>query len=228
MIEKIYIIHYTKLDERKKNISAYLDNISIPYEFITDYDQDDLSEVKNKFYNNDLESFYNDIQPYEMIYGNIEYRSLSDAEISCTMKHIIAIKKLSEECNVGLILEDDAIPYDLDFIDEANKSIYETPEGWSAIFIGNGCGDDFINSKSKSKISNTIYRVSHPATNCAEAYILNKKSAKMLYDNILPFQQISDWILGCLFYKFDMEIYWRIPSLLYQGSISGKFKSTLR
>jgi GR25 family glycosyltransferase involved in LPS biosynthesis len=205
-----------------------MDKINIPYEFITDYDQDNLSEVKDKFYNTDRDSYYRDVKPYEILFGHIDYKPLSDAEISCTMKHILAIKKLSEECNIGLILEDDAIPYDGNFLINANLDIGETPNGWSSIFIGNGCGDNFIKSKSKSKVSETIYEVNHPATNCAEAYILNKESAKKIYDNILPFQQISDWALSCIFYKLNMKIYWRIPSLLYQGSVSGKFKSTLR
>jgi GR25 family glycosyltransferase involved in LPS biosynthesis len=229
MIEKIYIVHYTKLKERKDNILQILDKINIPYEFITDFDKEDLNFVKSNYYNLDQTEYNKKIQIYNRtIYGAPPFRILSDAEISCTIKHILAIKKLSEECNCGLILEDDAIPYAASFLEEANKSISEAPENWGSIFIGNGCGDDFIKSKNKYRVSETIFKIDHPASNCAEAYIMNKNSAGKIYNRILPFQQISDWELACCFWIEDIDVYWRIPSLIYQGSISGKFKSTLR
>jgi GR25 family glycosyltransferase involved in LPS biosynthesis len=229
MIEKIYIVHYTKLKERKDNILQILDKINIPYEFITDFDKEDLNFVKNNYYNLDQTEYNKKIQIYNRtVYGAPPFRMLSDAEISCTIKHILAIKKLSEECNCGLILEDDAIPYAASFLEEANKSISEAPKNWGSIFIGNGCGDDFIKSKNKYRVSETIFKIDHPASNCAEAYIMNKNSARKIYNRILPFQQISDWELACCFWIEDIDVYWRIPSLIYQGSISGKFKSTLR
>lgn len=229
MIEKIYIVHYTKLEERKKNILEVLDKLSIPYEFIEEYDQEDLEFVKENYYNQNQEEYYNKIEIYNTTrYGAPKFRLLSDAEISCTIKHILAIKKLSEECNVGLILEDDAIPYGVDFIKEANLSVLEAPENWGAIFIGNGCGYDFISQHSKSKISEKLFKVPHPATNCAEAYIMNKDSAKKVFDNMIPFQQISDWELACCYWKQNIDVYWHLPSLIYQGSISGRYKSSLR
>ena len=177
----------------------------------------------------DTDEYARKIKVYNTtIGGGLPLRRLSDAEISCTIKHILAIKKISEECKIGLILEDDAIPYSSSFLDEANNSLKEAPDNWDSIFIGNGCGYDFINSKNKMKISETLFKVSHPATNCAEAYILNKDSARKVYENILPFQQISDWEIACCFGLQNMDVYWRLPSLIYQGSKNGEFKSTLR
>jgi GR25 family glycosyltransferase involved in LPS biosynthesis len=229
MIDKIYIIHYTKLTERKENMMSFLDKLNIPYEFINDYDQEDLSYVKEHYYNTDISEYSRKIEIYNSTkYGAPPFRLLNDAEISCTIKHIIALKKLSEECTNGLILEDDAIPYDYDFIKESNKAIEQAPLGWGAIFLGNGCGDDFIEQKGKYQISSDLYKVPHPATNCAEAYIMNKDSAEIVYKNMLPFQQISDWELACCYWTQNVDVYWRLPSLLFQGSKSGKYKSTLR
>jgi GR25 family glycosyltransferase involved in LPS biosynthesis len=229
MIEKIYIVHYTKLKERKEDLLKILSQIDIPFEFITDYDQEDLDFVKSNYYNLDQSEYNRKIEIYKKTkYGAPPFRILSDAEISCTIKHIIAIKKLSEECECGLILEDDAIPYAASFLEEANKSISEAPEDWGSIFIGNGCGDEFIKEKSKNLVNGSIYNVSHPATNCAEAYILNKSTAEKVYQNMIPFQQISDWELSCCFWLQNINVYWRLPSLIYQGSITGKYKSSLR
>ena len=229
MIDKIYIIHYTKLKERREHIESIVSKYNIPYEFITEYDQEDLEYVKSKYYNLDIDEYNKKIEIYNRTkHGIPPFRKLSDAEISCTIKHIIAIKKLSEECNIGLILEDDAIPYNDSFIDLAEKSIKESPDNWGSIFIGNGCGDEFIKQKSKYRINENLFSVPHPATNCAEAYILNKQSAEKLYNSMLPFQQISDWELACSFWLQSIDVFWRIPSLIYQGSISGEFKSSLR
>lgn len=229
MIDKIYIVHYTKLVERKENIVKTLEKLNVPYEFITEYDKEDLEYVKENFYNLDIEEYNRKIQIYnQTTHGAPPFRKLSDAEISCTIKHIIAIKKLSVECEHGLILEDDAIPYGLDFLEKANRSIEEAPKDWGAIFIGNGCGDDFISRKNKQEVTENLYKVSHPATNCAEAYIMNRQSAKKVFDNILPFQQISDWELACCYWTQNINVFWHLPSLIYQGSISGQFKSSLR
>ena len=50
---KIYIIHYSRLTERKKNIQLLLDPLSVDYEFIETYDRDDLKNV-------DVTMFYED------------------------------------------------------------------------------------------------------------------------------------------------------------------------
>ena len=50
---KIYIIHYSRLTERKKNIQLLLDPLSVDYEFIETYDRDDLENV-------DVTMFYED------------------------------------------------------------------------------------------------------------------------------------------------------------------------
>lgn len=229
MIDKIYIIHYSKLKERRENIDSFLKDSGVPYEFITDYDQENLEYVKSNYYNLDQNEYYRKIDVYKNVNLRPKFRVLSDAEISCTIKHIIAIKKISDECeNCGLILEDDAIPYNSNFIGEIEKTIIETPDNWGCIFLGNGIGNNFISNHKKNRITDTLYKAEHPATNCAEAYVINKNTAKIIYDTIIPFQQISDWELACNFYLNNLDIYWRIPSLLYQGSISGKFKSTLR
>lgn len=229
MIEKIYIVHYSKLKERKENILKVLNRINIPYEFIEEYDQEDLTQVKEKYYNQDISEYNRKIQIYNQTrYGAPKFRVLSDPEISCTIKHILAIKKLSEECEIGLILEDDAIPYAESFLEEANKSLEKAPINWGSVFIGNGCGDDFINQKLKYQVTDNLFKVNHPATNCAEAYIMNKRSAEMVWKNMIPFQQISDWELACCYWTQNIDVYWHLPSLIYQGSISGQFKSSLR
>lgn len=227
--DKIYIVHYTKLKDRYENIIPFLKSSKVPYEFITDYDKESLdTNILDQFYLADEKRFLEKIK-HSYSFLNCKYRVLNKAELSCTIKHLTAIKKLSEECvNFGLILEDDVIFYEK-FNQNYKQCFQETPSDWDAIFLGEGCGLNFQTSKilNGEKISQFCYSVPHPATNCAEAYLMKPDIAKKIYESSIPFQLVSDWELGYQFHKLNCKIYWWFPSLVTQGSRNGKYESTL-
>lgn len=225
---KTYVIHYTKLKERKDTMISFLSNTNIEFEFITEYDKERIKD--NNFYLPDPLKFDEKIKP---LWDNKvhKFRILNPAEISCTIKHISAIKRITEQDDeIGLILEDDAIPIENNFSDKIIELIEVAPTNWEAIFMGVGCGVEFMNEKLRTShiINDKFAVVEHPVTNCAEAYLLKKKTAKRIYESIIPFQLVSDWELAYQFYKLDMNVYWSIPPLFYQGSKSGTYNSTLR
>jgi GR25 family glycosyltransferase involved in LPS biosynthesis len=227
--DKIYIVHYTKLTDRYSRLISFLENSKIPYEFITEYDQEDLStDVLKQHYLADEIKFKEKIDP--LWDSNIhKFRILNLPEISCTIKHLKAIEKLSLECpNFGLILEDDVL-FDNNFNNLYKNYISETPSDWDAIFLGEGCGVNFQNEKilNSQKISKNSYLMKHPATNCAEAYLLKPQIASKIYASAIPFQLVSDWEIGYQLYKFDAKTYWWYPSIASQGSRNGLYKSTL-
>lgn len=228
---KTYIIHYTKLEDRKKNINSFLSNTSLDYEFIEDFDKENITETDlKKYFSKDQKIFHQKITP---LWGHVPYREINLAEISCTIKHVISLEKIANQKEeYGLILEDDAIPFEDNFLEKIEEVIHNSPSDWDFIFLGEGCGIDFINQKinnDQSKIVNENFvKAKHPATNCAEAYIVKKESAKKVYNSIIPFNITSDWELAYQFYKLDMNVYWSIPPLFYQGSKSGQYNSELR
>ena len=227
--DKIYIIHYTKLKDRYSNVIPFLENFKVPYEFIEDYDQEVLTEsILKEFYLADKNKFEEKVNP--LWDSNIhKFRVLNLPEISCTIKHLVAIKKLSQECvNFGLILEDDVLFKD-NFNNLYKKYFSETPSDWDAIFLGEGCGVNFQNYKilDSKKVSNNSYLMKHPATNCAEAYILRPQIARKIYESAIPFQLVSDWEIAYQLYKFNAKTYWWYPSIATQGSRTGLYKSTL-
>ena len=67
----------------------------------------------------------------------------------------------------------------------------------------------------------------HPATNCAEGYLIKKDIARTIYNGAKPFHLISDWELAYQLYAANARVYWWHPSLIEQGSKNGMFKSTL-
>ena len=235
-LKKSFVVHYTKLIERKNKVLEIFKNSNLQYEFIEDYDKDDFTdEIISKFYKADREMFEHKIETaYKPPAWDLKenwFRILNDAEISCTIKHIIALKKISEqEDDFCLIVEDDIIPIFEDTFDKINSIIQQAPESWDCIFLGEGCGKDFILSKinKAEKISENLYKVPPPSANCTEAFLIKKEAAKRIYESIIPFQLVIDYELSYQFYKLNMNVYWSIPPLFYQGSKSGEYIPTLR
>lgn len=232
MTENIFIVHYTKLKERKESILSYINKFNIPYNFIEACDQEELNlEALKNVYLPDKELFENKIKPLWDAEQH-KFRVLNIAEISCTIKHLLAVKAVADTCkNHGLIFEDDSLPKRETFLREIEVLLQKVPQNWDAIFMGEGCGMSFIDSelnKHNIKAENGFCKANHPATNCAEAYLLKSAAAKKIYKESLPFQLVSDWELAHTFYKLNMNVYWAVPPIFTQGSKNGMFRSTLR
>ena len=136
----------------------------------------------------------------------------------------------SSNNEIGLILEDDVIPKDKNF-EKTINSILKKDVDWDVLFLGTGVGENFI--KSKISFFDKLFKkkyvsIPHPATNCAEAYLIKKDAAKKIYNNIEEFNMAWDWELAYTFKELEMKIMWYLPPIFYQGSISGEFKSSLR
>ena len=106
----VYVVHYTKLLKRKKYIENVLKEYFIKFKFIKKYDKEDLYLDQNEFsYEKNSIRFKNKIE--ELWEGQeAKYRELSNAEISCFLKHIEALKQASNsDYKYSLIIEDDVI-----------------------------------------------------------------------------------------------------------------------
>jgi GR25 family glycosyltransferase involved in LPS biosynthesis len=224
------------LKERKNKIIEIFKDVPIKYEFIEEHDKDDFTkETVDQFYKPDKNIFEHKIEtafnPPKWDLKENWFRILNDAEISCTIKHICALKKVSEQQDdFCLIVEDDILPSFEDPFDKIDSIIKQAPKDWDAIFLGEGCGYDFISSKKTylKQISNNLFYALPPSTNCAEAYLIKKHTAQKIYESIIPFQLVSDWELAYQFCALNMNVYWSLPPIFHQGSKNGKYISTLR
>ncbi len=197
-------------------------------EYITEYDQEDLATTNlNDFYLDDEATY---LKKSKLWSQDNAYRRLNNAEISCTLKHFQAIKKSSESNHeVSLIIEDDVLIFSK-FFKSKLKKVLRLDSDWDLLFIGQGISKNFIlkNINKKGELKSKLYEVEHPATNCAESYLIKKNAAKKIYKNMLPFNMISDWELAFQIYDLDLRVKWLYPPIFYQGSKSGKYKSELR
>ena len=227
---KIYIIHYSKLSERKEYINQILDKLNIDFEFIEKFDKETLKEIDlSKYYDDNEKNFNNKVK----LWGERanKYSRMSDSEISCTLKHIEALRLINEgDHEYNLILEDDVIPQSKNLINEINKLI-DDKNKWDVLLIGEGMGKGFRNDKIGTKRMipfKKSFKVKHPATNCLEAYIVKKSVVQKILKGLLPVTMACDWEFAYQFYKENMNIYWSKKSIFIQGSKDGTYKSAIR
>ena len=224
-VEKVFILHYTKLADRKKRLDAMLSHFGIEAEYVVDFDQEDLDQSIISEYYKPSESDYR--TKFNKLYGAsvAPYRDLNIAQISCTIKHYQCIQKVATETeNYGLILEDDVIFVE-DFVPKFNLFLNDTPPDWEAIFLGCCAGLRVPPSLLKNGVH--AYPVSHPASRGGDSYLLRTDAARKIASTMKPFTTISDWELASQLYQHNLKTYWWEPPLVVQGSQNGLYQTTL-
>tara|TARA_R100000152_G_C6781539_1_gene216243 strand:- start:5676 stop:6398 length:723 start_codon:yes stop_codon:yes gene_type:complete len=224
-VDKVYVLHYTKLEERKKNLEGALEHFGIDYEFVTDFDQEDLTDqIIEEWYSTNEDDYNRKIDPLWGAKQN-PFRKLNLAEISCTIKHYLCIKKVAENCNErGLILEDDVFFVE-NFPEVFNHFLSKTPNDWGAIFMG-CCANLRVPQRLRMQ-GVCAYPKEHPASRGGDSYILKKNVAQKIVSTMKPFNTISDWELACQLHQHNVKTYWWEPPLVVQGSENGAYKTTL-
>ena len=161
---KVFVIHYKKLENRKRDIIQQLQQLHITnYEFIEHYDRDTLTKE--------------DRQNFEEGYKS--------CQIAITLSHLYAYKEISDKYDCALIIEDDAI-FHPNFIELFNDYMKQLPSDFDAFFIGHGCNLHIDNHELKSNCN--VYKKQE--TRCTDSYVVSKKCATNIinYVNNIPYK----------------------------------------
>ena len=244
---KTFVMHYTPLKERKLHIESLLNELDIEGEFVTKFDkevldisdkdlQQDMSkwnkqleiiktiQIKNILKTNKQASlFYNIYWQYIKIFQkthtprSLKPRNLSSSEISLTLKHLFALKKISKTNEPGLIIEDDIIlkPESKLLI---NDSYTLCKNQFDYIDLGGGCNLPLFKEDKKVKGNNRFINLKIPRSRTTAAYMVNSKCAKVLADGLLPLTMPIDWKYQYLFIKNNFKVAWSSPSAFIHGS----------
>lgn len=129
----------------------------------------------------------------------------------------------------GLVFEDDAVlkPSFFEKLEEISKLRYTRP-----VWINLNDGADLVRTESDPiPDQNGLFRVKPPTTRCATTYLINRNYVLRLKDLILV-HGLPDWLPIDVFYqvanrKLRALSFWSEPSIVIQGSESGKYKSNL-
>jgi glycosyl transferase family 25 len=217
---KIYIVHYAKLVERKKNIIFQLNLLGIPekdYEFIEKYDRDNLHEDE---------------------YKNFFAPEFPNTGKAIFLSHIYIYRDIiKNNYNYALILEDDAILY-VNFTSILKSYISQLPSNFDMLFIGDGCNlhipnNELINGKNvylKSHIPSIIG--GEGATRCTDSYLVSLNCANKIihyFENIsvnnLIHENIDLW-LNTPLRDLSCNIYWAEPTIVTQGLMIGIYEKS--
>ncbi len=196
MIEdKIYIIHYDKLVERKEHIENQIKDFS-NVEWILNKNPEDLSDCELSLFRSNL----------------------SKGSKSLTMKHIEAFKRIvKNDIDYALIFEDDIIlDPDFDVYFELIKEQFLISD-FEICFIGNGCGLQI----DKKEIGNEYIYDSYYQSRCTDSYIIKKSLCKKFLDIYIEYDEYYmniDHIMNKWFKDYDIKTCWSGKTIVEQGS----------
>jgi len=203
---KIYVLHYTKLQERKTHILNQFSKFNITnFEFIELYDKDEISiEDRNRFTPN--------------------YRLSS---MSLTLKHFYVYREIAQKHDHALIFEDDIVLCD-DFTEKFNLYKTQIPANYDAVFLGDGCNLHIPAIYIEPTLH--IYRMC--GSKCTDSYLISKSGAQMLCDYIdkhtdQPIRLPIDHWLNPVFTEGRFKVYWVEPTIVTQGSENHTFTSSI-
>lgn len=214
---KIFVLHYSKLDERKKSILLQFEKQNIiDYEFIELFDKDTLRDE-------DKHLFIPNFKP---------------SMISLMLKHFYVYNEIAEKYPEALILEDDVILAD-NFTTILNNYLAQLPENYDMLFIGSGCNLHIPSNKiipncniyPKDKTP-LVYLGNHcnGISRCSDSYVISNKCAKLLCNYLLhlPYKinVPSDWWLNIADKHNNFNVYWAEPTIVSQGTQCGIYKSS--
>ena len=204
---KIFVLHYSKLVERKKHIIEQFAKHGITeYEFIELYDKDSITDKERS------------------IYADHFGRGV----MSLHLKHLYAYRQIAEKYDTALIFEDDVILSD-NFLTKLNLYLTQIPATFDMVYLGDGCGQHMPKNILRPTIY--IYRNENGYSRCTDSYIISKKSAKKICSIIDTLQEkitapIDHW-LNQICSRDNFEVYWAEPTIVTQGSQNNTFRSTL-
>jgi len=199
--EKIYVIHWKPLKERKKYLTQIFKDLNVSEKVIW------VDQYENK---NDLKNIENVFDlPFKLLLVN--------------MSHLFCYKdQHKNKYKNVLILEDDIdfgslnIPV---YLNQAAKEFQEL-DGDLA-FLSTCCGLKVENSKPPK----LLYYDKNYVTRCTGAYIVNLRCTEKLISSIINFHAI-DRILNAIIPYMNIRVLWSaIP--IRQGSETGKYTSSM-
>jgi len=211
---KIFVLHYSKLVDRKKHILEQFNKQGIiDYEFIEKYNREDLQDSDMLLFD----------------------KCMKKSMMSLINKHFYVFKLISEKYERALILEDDVILND-NFIDTLNNYITQLPEDFDMLFIGDGCNLHIEKHKlipDKYIYEKCLYPTSwggDGASRCSDSYIISKNCANKLCEYInnlkCEIKLPSDWWLNVASRDNNFKVYWAEPTIVTQGTQNGLFISS--
>jgi GR25 family glycosyltransferase involved in LPS biosynthesis len=212
---KVFVLHYSKLVERKTHVIEQLRLQHITdYEFVELFDKDEITDAQKS-----------DFTP-----------NYATNIMSLFLKHIHVYKLVAEQYDNALILEDDVILHP-NFSQLFSLYLSQLPTTYDLFYIGDGC--KLRIPVSMRNPEQYIYRKELGPTSwgglgssrCTDSYLVSNACAK----NMLEYWEhvrgtvsnpIDYWLSEVAIAK-NLEVYWAEPTIVTQGSQNNLFSRSL-
>lgn len=203
-----YVIHAKSLPERTAHIQRELDRAGIAFEWVLDFDADEITpDVDQAYFSPDT--------------------NLSMRQKSCALKHIVAMQRIfARGQDLAVIFEDDAqlVP---DFIAKLER-VLEDAERWPRPRILHlGAATNFYTPAAQLQPGRIVHAGNRVRN--MEAYVLGAVEAQARLDWISrhPMHEPIDITFNTGDPAMGIPFLWPEPPLAEQGSLNGAFKSSL-
>ncbi len=203
-----YVIHAKSLPERTEHIRGEMDRAGIAFEWVLDYDADEITPELDRAY----------FQPEA---------DLTPGQKSCALKHIVAMQRIRDrDQDLALVFEDDALLAP-GFAAKLQPVLREA-EAWPRPRILHlGAATNFYTPASALKPGRLIYEGNRVRN--MEAYVLGAPEAQARLDWLArhPLNEPIDIAFNRGDPAMGIPFLWPDPPLAEQGSLNGVFKSSL-
>lgn len=203
-----YVIHAKSLPERAAHIQCELDRAGIAFEWVLDFDADEITpDVDRAYFSPDA--------------------NLSMRQKSCALKHIVAMQRIrARGQDLAVIFEDDAqlVP---DFVAKLAR-VLEDAERWPRPRILHlGAATNFYTPAAQLQPGRIVHAGNRVRN--MEAYVLGAVEAQARLDWISrhPMHEPIDIAFNTGDPAMGIPFLWPEPPLAEQGSLNGAFKSSL-
>lgn len=214
-INMLYLIHYTKLTDRRVVMEKQLKDSKIgdfiPINWLTNFDREDITPEQVRKY--------------------IKCECNHPGIIANFIAHIHAIEDVANNKEIGLIVEDDLMFVD-NFYGKLQSYLAKLPSDWEIIFMGHGTGIKGLPKFTPPRVTDNriFYRWNTART--ASCYLINKKGAKKIMRYAIPLVKQGNRVgidhhLEEIIQKRDIKSYLLIPPLGWEGSQAKKFDSSM-
>jgi GR25 family glycosyltransferase involved in LPS biosynthesis len=205
-IEKIFIIHYKKLTERKTFIEDQISksglNVS-DIEWITNYDKDEwiLDDIKKE---------YPQMFDSSGIHCKLIKSQLILSDVSMDLKHLHVMKEIvKRNIKDALIFEDDCFIGD-DFIENFNRYKSQLPPDWHLFFVGG----DYQTSENIVPWKNVYERKGFHSSRGTFCYSISNSGANLMLPLFKNINDPPDWYFNYVIDTLNVNNFWAEPPLI--------------
>ena len=152
---------------------------------------------------------------------------IKDGWISCSYKHYLALKSIVEnDYEYAVIMEDNIGGFYENVPQRLYKYLNELPKDWGVLYDSVWSDYSLLNEEVVteeklvySKSNKMTYDkngkiISHGGTRAAQFYFVNRESARILYENFLPFNHSADMWMNEVLRENNIKSFWSEPSLV--------------